>query len=155
VSDHAELIERALAAVEADRPDLARGHDGRSCLRQSEGAALAAALAAEKDRADREHEFARKLMFEADPEMDLLIREAQAEIESLHESLLDVEMRLGRAGSAAKDNFDAAFAEKQRANAAEAREAALRAIIDWIAENMPRALELCPYKVARTDGEEP
>ena len=46
VTDHAELIERALAAVEADRADLARGHDGRSCLRQSEGAALAAALAA-------------------------------------------------------------------------------------------------------------
>jgi hypothetical protein len=51
VTDHAELIERALAAVEADRADLARGHDGRSCLRQSEGAALAAALAAEKERA--------------------------------------------------------------------------------------------------------
>jgi hypothetical protein len=49
----ADLIERALAAVEADRADLARGHDGRSCLRQSEGAALAAALAAEKERADR------------------------------------------------------------------------------------------------------
>jgi hypothetical protein len=52
MTDHAELIERALAAVEADRADLARGHDGRSCLRQSEGAALAAALAAETERAD-------------------------------------------------------------------------------------------------------
>jgi hypothetical protein len=56
MTDHAELIERALAAVEADRLDLARGHDGRSCLRQSEGAALAAALAAETERADKAQE---------------------------------------------------------------------------------------------------
>ena len=83
----AELIERALAAVEADRVDLARGHDGRSCLRQSEGAALAAALAAEKERADTEHEFARKLMFETDPVMDARLRAAEAREAALREAL--------------------------------------------------------------------
>lgn len=26
------------------------------------------------------------------------------------------------------------------------------AVLDWLAENMPRALELCPYKAPRTHG---
>ena len=101
MTDHAELIEEARAWVAAfedgDLPSLIDADDLLT--------ALLAALAAEKERADK--------------------ADLQATVD--RSALL----------------------------AAEAREAALRVIIDWLAENMPRALELCPHKVTRTAGMEP
>jgi hypothetical protein len=93
MTGHAELIERALAAVEADRLDLARGHDGRSCLRQSEGAALAAALAAETERADKAQEgwdvfVARMIGAETGARLaDARMRAAEAREAALREAL--------------------------------------------------------------------
>ena len=78
-----------------------------------------------------------------------LIREAAAALAAEKERADDAEKRQMRSGAAAKDNWDAAFIARQRAEAAEAQVAALRKALERIVriEAYPHALRCA--KIAR------